>query len=70
MLPDDVAHLALDRKVQPAQVVDVAALAAHRRYERGYGWMFPRHIRQADEGCDFDFLETQFGEPVGEPDIF
>jgi dihydroxy-acid dehydratase len=40
------------------------------RYERGYGWMFSRHIRQADEGCDFDFLETQFGEPVGEPDIF
>jgi dihydroxy-acid dehydratase len=40
------------------------------RYGRGYGWMFSRHIRQADEGCDFDFLETQFGEPVGEPDIF
>ena len=28
------------------------------RYERGYGWMFTRHIQQADEGCDFDFLET------------
>ena len=25
---------------------------------------------QADEGCDFDFLETAFGAPVGEPDIF
>ncbi|WP_342235974.1 L-arabinonate dehydratase [Inquilinus sp. OTU3971] len=40
------------------------------RYERGYGWMFNRHIRQAHEGCDFDFLETGFGAPVGEPDIF
>jgi dihydroxy-acid dehydratase len=40
------------------------------RYERGYGWMFNRHIRQAHEGCDFDFLETDFGAPVGEPDIF
>ncbi|HEX6119003.1 MAG TPA: L-arabinonate dehydratase [Dongiaceae bacterium] len=40
------------------------------RYERGYGWMFSRHIKQADEGCDFDFLETSFGAPVGEPDIF
>jgi len=28
------------------------------RYERGYGWMFSRHILQADQGCDFDFLET------------
>ncbi|MGC3983782.1 MAG: L-arabinonate dehydratase [Pseudorhodoferax sp.] len=40
------------------------------RYERGYGWMFGRHIKQANEGCDFDFLETTFGKPVPEPDIF
>jgi dihydroxy-acid dehydratase len=40
------------------------------RYERGYGWMFTRHIKQANEGCDFDFLETSFGAPVGEPAIF
>ncbi len=40
------------------------------RYERGYGWMFSRHIKQANEGCDFDFLETTFGKPVPEPDIF
>jgi dihydroxy-acid dehydratase len=25
-------------------------------YDRGYGWMFLRHVNQADEGCDFDFL--------------
>ena len=41
-----------------------------RRYERGYGWMFSRHILQADQGCDFDFLETDFGAPVAEPEIF
>jgi dihydroxy-acid dehydratase len=41
-----------------------------KRYERGYGWMFSRHILQADQGCDFDFLETGFGAPVPEPDIF
>ncbi|MGI4778218.1 MAG: L-arabinonate dehydratase [Janthinobacterium lividum] len=40
------------------------------RYERGYGWMFGRHIKQANEGCDFDFLETTFGKAVPEPDIF
>ncbi len=39
------------------------------RYERGYGLMFSRHIGQADEGCDFDFLRTDYGAPVAEPDI-
>jgi len=55
------AELALrkTRWVQPAQ-----------RFARGYGWMFSRHIMQADQGCDFDYLETSFGEPVPEPDIF
>lgn len=59
--------------------VDLSAdvLAARRaawvppapRYGRGYGWMFSRHIQQADKGCDFDFLETGFGPPVPEPEI-
>jgi dihydroxy-acid dehydratase len=40
------------------------------RYERGYGWMFSRHIGQADQGCDFDFLRTDFGGPVEEPSIY
>jgi len=48
-----------------------AAIPKQRpRYERGYGWMFSQHIKQAEEGCDFDFLETGFGAPVGEPVIF
>ncbi|MCW0233892.1 MAG: L-arabinonate dehydratase [Ferrovibrio sp.] len=47
-----------------------AWVAPPPHYERGYGWMFSRHIRQASEGCDFDFLETGFGAPVGEPVIF
>ncbi|MBV8927374.1 MAG: dihydroxy-acid dehydratase, partial [Bradyrhizobium sp.] len=41
-----------------------------QRFERGYGWMFSRHIKQANEGCDFDFLETGFGRPVDEPAIY
>jgi len=40
------------------------------RYERGYGYMFSKHIQQADEGCDFDFLRTEFGAPVPEPVIY
>ncbi|GAN81209.1 L-arabinonate dehydratase [Acidocella aminolytica] len=38
-------------------------------YERGYGAIFSQHVRQADEGCDFDFLETSAGESVSEPEI-
>ena len=37
------------------------------RYERGYGRMFQEHIGQADDGCDFDFLEH--GASVPEPEI-
>jgi dihydroxy-acid dehydratase len=40
------------------------------RYARGYGFMFSQHIRQANDGCDFDFLQTDFGDPVGEPSIY
>jgi dihydroxy-acid dehydratase len=40
------------------------------RFERGYGWMFSRHIEQAETGCDFDFLRTDFGAPVPEPEIY
>ena len=41
--------------------------APQPRYERGYGRMFQEHIGQADEGCDFDFLEH--GAPTPEPEI-
>lgn len=41
-----------------------------KRFERGYGYMFSQHVTQADKGCDFDFLQTDFGRTAGEPDIF
>jgi dihydroxy-acid dehydratase len=40
------------------------------RYHRGYGWIYTKHIQQANEGCDFDFLRTDFGAPVDEPAIY
>lgn len=40
------------------------------RNGRGYGWMYEQHVTQAEKGCDFDFLETQFGKSEKEPDIF
>ena len=44
--------------------------APEARFERGYGWVFTKHIQQASEGCDFDFLTTEFGAPVKEPAIY
>ncbi len=38
------------------------------KYERGYGYLFAKHVTQAHEGCDFDFL-TQPGKNR-EPDIY
>ena len=38
-----------------------------KRYERGYGAMYSAHIGQADEGCDFDFLQA--GAAIPEPEI-
>jgi dihydroxy-acid dehydratase len=36
-------------------------------YERGYGAMYAKHVTQAHEGCDFDFLHR--GKPIPEPEI-
>jgi dihydroxy-acid dehydratase len=37
------------------------------RYTRGYGRVFASHVTQANEGCDFDFLER--GAPTPDPEI-
>ncbi|WP_366554922.1 L-arabinonate dehydratase [Aquibaculum sediminis] len=37
------------------------------RYQRGWGALFQQHIGQADQGCDFDFLQA--GAPTPEPEI-
>lgn len=67
----DVAQRTLSLDVPESELAARrAALPASKpRYERGYGWMFSQHIKQANDGCDFDFLETSFGAPVPEPDI-
>jgi len=67
----DVPQRSITLNVPPAEMAKRRAEWKPQppRYERGYGWMFSRHIKQASEGCDFDFLETGFGRPVPEPDI-
>lgn len=59
-------------------LVDEDEIAARRaawvapkpRFERGWGYMFQRHVGQADQGCDFDYLTAQHGQAAGEPDIY
>jgi hypothetical protein len=37
------------------------------RYARGYGCLFSDHVAQANEGCDFDFLDR--GPSTPDPEI-
>ena len=72
MVRVSVAARSLDMLVDDSELAarKAAWQAPTPRYERGYGVMFARHIKQADEGCDFDFLETDYGAPVEEPAIY
>jgi dihydroxy-acid dehydratase len=67
----DVAARTINLDVPEAELAKRRAVwkQPETHYERGYGWMFTKHIKQANEGCDFDFLQTDFGAPVGEPEI-
>ncbi|HUQ73981.1 MAG TPA: L-arabinonate dehydratase [Burkholderiales bacterium] len=70
----DLIELDVDKRELNLRV-DAAELARRKsawrppeqKYARGYGAIFSRHIRQADEGCDFDFLEGT--APIAEPEI-
>ena len=42
--------------------------APEQKWTRGYQAMYAKHISQAQDGCDFDFLEGR--SPEMEPDIF
>ncbi len=43
-------------------------IAPIEKWSRGYHSLFAKHVTQAHEGCDFDFLEGK--SPDMEPDIF
>ena len=65
----DVEKRALNLKISEQELQNRKSgwKAPARKYERGYGAIFSRHVRQADEGCDFDFLEGT--APTPEPEI-
>ena len=60
MLVDDETLSARKKLIQPKQP----------KAGRGWLWMFSQHVKQANDGCDFDFLQTDFGKSAKEPDIF
>ncbi len=70
----DLIELDVDARRLELKVSD-AELARRRaawtrpapRYERGFGALYQQHITQADQGCDFDFLEGT--APTADPEI-
>jgi dihydroxy-acid dehydratase len=75
-LVKDGDRIELDVPARRLQLlVDDAELARRRaawkppqpRFTRGFGTLYLKHVTQADQGCDFDFLEA--GGETGEPEI-
>jgi dihydroxy-acid dehydratase len=54
----DVERRELNLKVSPEELQRRKSgwKAPARKYERSYGAIFAQHVKQADQGCDFDFL--------------
>ncbi len=65
----DVAARKLELKVDAAELARRRAQwnepAPH--FSRGFGALYQRHVAQADQGCDFDFLEG--AAPTPDPEI-
>jgi len=56
----DVPNRRLDLLVEPAEVARRLASESRPAPQppRGYGWLYARHVLQAEAGCDFDFLRA------------
>ncbi|MFM9886561.1 MAG: L-arabinonate dehydratase [Burkholderiales bacterium] len=65
----DVAARRLHLQVSDAEMATRRAAwkAPAPRFERGYGALFSKHVSQANNGCDFDFLEGT--APTEDPEI-
>jgi len=65
----DVAARKLELKVSDEELARRRAAWKRPapRYERGFGALYQQHVTQADQGCDFDFLEGT--APTPEPEI-
>jgi len=74
----DLIELSVSRRevnllISPEEMVQrkAAWMPPKPYYPRGFGRMFTEHVSQADEGCDFDYLETVPGDDgkIPEPPI-
>ena len=65
----DVANRKLELKVSDAELAKRRAAwkMPPPRFQRGFGALYQQHITQADQGCDFDFLEGT--APTPDPEI-
>jgi len=65
----DVTERRLELKISDAELARRRAewKMPPPRFERGYGALYQQHITQADQGCDFDFLEGT--APTAEPEM-
>jgi len=65
----DVAARTLNLEVQDSELARrrAAWVRPKPHFERGFGALYQAHITQANEGCDFDFLEGT--APTAEPEI-
>jgi dihydroxy-acid dehydratase len=65
----DVPGRRIELKVDPAELESrrAAWTPPAEHYSRGFGSLYLKHVTQANEGCDFDFLEA--GTPTPDPEI-
>jgi dihydroxy-acid dehydratase len=65
----DVPARTIELKVEATELQRrrAAWTAPPEHYARGFGALYLKHVKQANEGCDFDFLEA--GPPTPDPEI-
>jgi dihydroxy-acid dehydratase len=65
----DVPGRSIELQVSPEELERRRAewIPPKPHYARGFGALYLKHVTQADQGCDFDFLEA--GPPTPDPEI-
>ncbi|MEV8515995.1 IlvD/Edd family dehydratase [Dactylosporangium sp. NPDC051484] len=64
-VPNRRLHLDVPDSILDERRAQSAAPSGPEDPDRGYVWLYRRHVLQADEGADFDFLTGSGGRGVG-----
>ena len=62
-VPNRTLTLHVDDTTIAARLAATPPPALPASTRRGYGWLYARHVLQADEGCDFDFAAADWSTP-------